>query len=111
MLTKSITKRERSERRLTRVVDTVDDCRVHLDEEHGWILDSDLHGLDERLEKSLGELHVALVNLALGHEAIIASQLPDTLRSSKKQVGRARLRHKKEHDNGHGGGSPDGLEE
>ena len=88
--------------KLTRIVDSIDDGSVHLDEKHCWILESDLHGLDERIHNSGRELHVTLVNLALRHEPVVARQLADALCSTKEDVRRTRLGQEEEHEQGDG---------
>lgn len=52
------------------VVDAVNDCGVDLDEEHGWVFDCDFEGLDEGVDGDGGDVHVALVELGLRHEAV-----------------------------------------
>lgn len=96
---------------LTGVVDSVDDSRVNLHEQHGGILNGDLHGLDESINKDIRNLHVALIDLGLGHEAFIARELAKTLGAAKEQVGAAGFREQEEHDDGHGSRHPDGLVE
>ncbi|KUI54773.1 hypothetical protein VP1G_10638 [Cytospora mali] len=93
------------------VVDPVYDCRVDLHEEDGRVLEGDLDGLDQRLDQDPRRLQVALVDLALRHEALVACQLAETLCAPQEDVRRAGLREEEEHDEEDRRGGPDDLEE
>lgn len=94
-----------------RVVDAVDDGSVDLDEEDGRVLDCDLEGLDEGVNNDSRGLEVALVDFGLGHEAVVARQLAETLSAAEEDVGRRGLGEEEEHDEEDGGRGPKDLPE
>lgn len=94
-------------KKLTRVVNAVDDGSVDLDEEDSGILESDFDRLDQCIKEDGRHLHVALVNLALGHEALVSSNLADALSTTKENCGCASLREEEKHGNENGSRSPD----
>lgn len=59
----------------------------------------------------MAHLHIPLVDLGLGHEALVARELADAPRPAEEEVRRAGLGEEEEHDDGDGRGRPDGLEE
>ena len=79
-----------------------------MNKKHGWILDSDLYGLDEGIEGHGRDLHVALVDLALRHEARVAGELTQALGAAEQDVGAARLGQADEHQDQDRGRCPDG---
>lgn len=96
---------------LTRVVDTVDDGAVDLNKEDSGILDGDFKRLDKGIQENGGSLLVLLVNLALGHELGVASQLSKTLSATEQDVGAASLGEEEQHGNEDRSRGPDGFEE
>lgn len=52
-----------------------------------------------------------LVNLALGHEALVAGELAETAGAAEKDVGTAGFGEEQEHGNEDGSRGPDGDEE
>lgn len=90
------------------VVDTVDDGSVDLNEEDSRILECDLEGLDERLNEDSRDLHVPLVDLALGHEALATGELAQTAGALEQDGVAAGLGEEHEHDDEDRGGGPDG---
>lgn len=79
------------------VVDAVDDGGVDLDEEHGGVLDGDFQGLDQGVDGYGGDFHVALVDLGLGHEAVVVVDLAEALGAAEEDGCAAGLREEEEH--------------
>lgn len=93
------------------VVDAVDDGGVDLDEHDGRVLEGDLEGLDEGVDEDVGDLHVALVDLALGHETLVAGELAEAAGALEEDGVAAGLGEEEEHEDEDRGGGPDGLVE
>lgn len=81
-----------------RVVDTVDDCGVDLNEEHRWILEGDFDRLDQSINGNVRDTHIALINLRLGHEAALPVNPSKTLCAPEKDGSGAGLGEEEEHD-------------
>lgn len=90
------------------VVDTIDDSSVDLNEQHSRVLEGNLEGLDEGLEEDAGDLHVALVDFALGHEAIAAGDLAQATGTLEEDSVAAGLGEEEEHEDEDWSGGPDG---
>ena len=90
------------------VVDSVDDGSVDLDEEHSRVLDGDFERLDEGFEEDVAELHVALVDFGLGHEAVGSRELAKTTGALEENGVAAGLWEEEEHGDEDGGRGPDG---
>lgn len=65
------------------VVDSIEEGGIHINEEDSGVLDSNLDGLDESIDKNARDSWVTLINLTLSWKSIVSCQLSETLRSSQ----------------------------
>ena len=68
-----------SHRTLTGIVYAIDDSRVDLNKQNGWVFNGDFQRLDQGIYSNARDCQVSLVNLTLGHQLLVAGKLAQAL--------------------------------
>lgn len=93
--------------RVTRL--TVNKTGVDICEKDGGIFQEDLGRLPHLVDQELAETDIALINLALGLEVLVAREFAQALRPAEQDVAGAGLGHRDEHQEEHRPRQPQDL--